>query len=80
MHIFEIDISYLNNQYSSTETFFAGVTQAFYFAIPVSVPLLICLRRLLVEGIPAGIASYLGNSVGQTFFLFMILGGSREYI
>jgi hypothetical protein len=80
MHIFEIDISYLNNQYSSTETFFAGVTQAFYFAIPVSVPLLICLRRLLVEGIPAGIASYLGNSVGQTFFIFMILGGSREYI
>ena len=80
MHIFEIDISYLNNQYSSTETFFAGVTQAFYFAIPVSVPLLICLRRLLVEGIPAGMASYLGNSVGQTFFLFMILGGSREYI
>jgi hypothetical protein len=80
MHIFEIDISYLNNQYSSTETFLAGATQAIYFAIPVSVPLLICLRRLLVEGVPAGIASYLGNSLGQTFFIFMVLGGSREYV
>lgn len=80
MNIFEIDISYLNNNYSSIETFFAGAIQAFSFAIPVSVPLLICLRRLLVEGIPAGIASYLGTTLGQTFFIFMVLGGFREYI
>lgn len=80
MNIFEIDISYINNNYSSIETFLAGVTQAFSFAIPLSVPLLICLRRLLVEGIPAGIVSYLGNSVGQTFFLFLVLGGFRSVI
>ena len=55
MNIFEIDISYINNNYSSIETFLAGAVQAFSFAIPLSVPLLICLRRLLVEGIPAGI-------------------------
>jgi hypothetical protein len=80
MNIFEIDISYINNNYSSIETFLAGAVQAFSFAIPLSVPLLICLRRLLVEGIPAGIVSYLGNSVGQTFFLFMVLGGFRDAI
>ena len=80
MNIFEIDISYINNNYSSIETFLAGGVQAFSFAIPLSVPLLICLRRLLVEGIPAGIVSYLGNSVGQTFFVFLILGGFRDVI
>ena len=80
MNIFEIDISYINNNYSSIETFLAGAVQAFSFAIPLTVPLLICLRRLLVEGIPAGIVSYLGNSVGQTFFLFMVLAGFRDVI
>jgi len=80
MNIFEIDISYINNNYSSIETVLAGAVQAFSFAIPLSVPLLICLRRLLVEGIPAGIVSYLGNSVGQTFFLFLVLAGFRDVI
>ena len=80
MNVFEIDIAYINNNYSSIETFLAGAVQAFSFSIPVSVPLFICLRRLLVEGIPAGVVSYLGNSLGQTFFLLMVLGGSRGVI
>ena len=80
MNIFEIDISYINNNYSSIETFLAGAVQAFSFAIPLSVPLLICLRRLLVEGIPAGVVSYLGNSVGQTLFLFLVIAGFRAVI
>ena len=80
MNIFEIDISYINNNYSAIETFLAGAVQAFSFAIPLSVPLFICLRRLLVEGIPAGVVSYLGNSVGQTFFLFLVLAGFRDVI
>ena len=80
MNIFEIDISYINNNYSSADVFFIGLTHAFSFAIPFSPPLLICLRRLLVQGIPSGIVSFLGTAVGQTLFTAFLLFGFRDII
>ncbi len=86
MNIFEVDISYLSipNEetfsFQSFEIFFIGLTHAFFSALPVSPPLFICLRRLLIQGVPAGIASYLATAIGETFFLFFILFGFRDLI
>jgi hypothetical protein len=52
----------------------------FFLALPFSPPLLICLRRVLIEDFRSGIASYLGTAVGYTFFLSLLLFGFREFI
>jgi hypothetical protein len=81
MNILEIDVSYINNNDSNAiNTFFIGITHSFLLSLPFSVPLLVCLRRLLVQGIPAGLFSYLGNAVAQTFFVSMLIFGFRDFI
>jgi hypothetical protein len=80
MNVFEIDTSYINNNYSSISIFLDGLSNSFLLALPMSVPLLICLRRLLVQGIPAGISCYFGTAVGQTFLTFLILFGFSDFI
>ena len=86
MNIFEVDISYLSTSneeifsLQSFEIFFIGLTHAFFSALPVSPPLFICLRRILVQGIPAGLTCYLATALGETCFLFFILFGFRDLI
>jgi hypothetical protein len=40
----------------------------------------ISVRRLIVQGIPAGLISFLGSAISETIFLFFILFGSLNFI
>lgn len=53
---------------------------AFFFSISLSPPLLIAFRTLVFQGIPAGIASYLGIGLGQICFLVLIYSGLTSIV
>jgi len=40
----------------------------------------ISVRRLIVQGIPAGLTSFFGSAISETIFLFFILFGSLSFI
>ena len=63
--------SFLHNK------FFIGFLNSLFVSLPTSALHLLAGRRLLVEGIPAGVAAGLGTIVGQSFFLASILFGWR---
>ena len=60
--------------------FILGFLNSFFLALPLSTSHFISARRLLVQGIPAGIASSLGTIIGQSFFFFCVLFGLRLFI
>ncbi len=64
----------------SNNKFFIGFLNSFFASLPLSVAHLISVRRLLVEGIPAGTASALGTILGQCFFLVCMLFGYRFFV
>nr|YP_002600961.1 hypothetical chloroplast RF1 [Pyramimonas parkeae]ACJ71141.1 hypothetical chloroplast RF1 [Pyramimonas parkeae] len=80
LNLSEINVSYLENHYSFFDTVFLGLTYSFPIALPLSPPLLICLRRIVVQGIRFGFASYLGTAIGYTFFFTLLLFGLRDFI
>lgn len=55
---------------------FEGFFHGLAFSFPVSVPVLVCLGRLLLEGFFAGFFAILGTLVGQLCFFFLILNGT----
>ena len=57
--------------------FFVGFLNSFFVSLPTSALHLLAARRLLVEGIPAGVAAGMGTIVGQSCFLASILFGWR---
>ena len=57
-----------------------GFLNSFFFCLPISCAHVICARRLLIQGIPAGIASGLGTILGQWWFATCILFGLRSFI
>lgn len=60
--------------------FTEGLFTSFFFCIPNSIIHFLTLRRLIVEGIPAGLAATCGTFCAQLFFLILILTGSRFVI
>lgn len=56
---------------------FLGVLNSFFFTLPTSVVHLISVRRLLIQGIPAGVFSISGYLLGQFLFLICVLFGIR---
>ena len=66
--------SYENNK------FMLGFLNSFFLALPLSTSHFISARRLLVQGVPAGIASSFGTVIGQSFFFFCVLFGLRLFI
>ena len=80
LNIFEVNLSYLEEQFSVIDTLFLGCTHAITLAIPFSPPLLICLRRLLVQGALAGFVSYLGTTVGYLVFFTFLFFGARDLV
>ena len=66
--------TYGNNKY------LLGFLNSFFFCLPISCAHVICARRLLIQGIPAGIASGLGTILGQWWFATCILFGLRSFI
>ena len=67
----------LKNNISVNTLFFEGFLTSFFFCIPNSVIHFLCLRRLIVEGIPAGLSAACGTFCAQILFLLFILTGSR---
>lgn len=66
--------SYENNK------FFIGFLNSFFLSLPISCVHFIWLRRLLIQGIPAGIASGFGTVLGQWFFTTSVVFGLRFFI
>lgn len=54
-----------------------GFLNAFFLALPFSVPQFLGIRRWLIQGSVAGLASMIGFRVGQTLFFASILLGFR---
>ena len=76
----EFDLTYLENSYSILDTFVLGFTYSFTMALPFSPPLLICLRRIVIQGIRIGLASYVGTALGYTVFFSLLFFGARDLI
>ncbi len=66
--------SYLDNK------FFLGFLNSFFLCLPLSVAHIISTRRLLIQGLAAGIFSNLGTICGQIVLLICILFGGRFFI
>ena len=59
---------------------FLGFLNSFFFSLPISCAHIICARRLLIQGIPAGLAAGFGTVLGQWWFAACILLGLRFFI
>ena len=57
-----------------------GFLNSFFLYLPISVPILIAIRTLVVKGIPAGIFAGWGILTGQMLFLICVLLGIRDII
>lgn len=57
--------------------FIIGLLNSFFLCLPLSTTHLISIRRLLIQGVPAGLSSSLGTIIGYTCFLFSVLFGLR---
>jgi hypothetical protein len=74
----ELDKSFFSFfEYSSlnSKNFFIGFLNSFFLVLPFSIPQILSIRALLINGIPAGICSALGTIVGQFIFFSFILFG-----
>lgn len=60
--------------------FLIGFSNSFFACLPISCSSLICIYRLMINGIPASFSSLLGNILGQSCFLICILFGLRSFI
>ena len=62
---------------SITAIFISAFMMSFYFWLPNSIIQILIIRRLLVEGIPAGLFAALGTLTAQIFSLIVLLFGFR---
>lgn len=60
-----------------TNKFIIGFLNSFFLCLPLSTTHLISVRRLLIQGVPAGLISSIGTIIGYTCFLFSVLFGLR---
>ena len=63
-----------------TNKLFVGFLNSFFISLPFSCSHFLSARRLLVQGIPAGIASGFGTIIGQTWFLICVIFGLRVFL
>lgn len=57
--------------------FIIGLLNSFFLCLPLSTTHFISVRRLLIQGVPAGLVSSIGTILGYTCFLFSVLFGLR---
>lgn len=60
--------------------FILGLFNSLFLTLPISVTHLISIRRLLIQGIPAGFFSISGYLLGQCLFLIFVVFGIRELL
>ena len=72
--------TFLETPIYGTNKFLIGFLNSIFLSLPLSAAHLISIRRLFIQGIPAGIFSGLGTISGQSAFLFCVLFGWRFFI
>ena len=70
-------ITFLQPAVSSNNKLFLGLLNSFFLSLPLSAAHLIAVRRLLIQGIPAGIAAGLGTVLGHWLLLTWVVFGLR---
>jgi|TARA_B110000971_G_C19988862_1_gene490948 hypothetical protein len=80
MSVLEVNLAFFDIYHSFADTLLVSFQHAFFLALPFSPPLLISLRRVLIEDFRSGVASYLGTTFGYTLFLALLLFGFRQLI
>ena len=60
--------------------FILGFLNSFFLSLPLSVIYILAIRRLLIQGIPAGVYSIGGYLVGQILFLACTIFGVRQIL
>ena len=69
--------SFIEQPLNIHNKFLLGILNSFFISLPFSVSHLISLRRLIVQGLPAGIFAAFGTIFGQILFLIFVLFGFR---
>ncbi|BDA51887.1 Uncharacterized membrane protein ycf78 (chloroplast) [Coccomyxa sp. Obi] len=59
---------------------FLGFLNSFFACLPISAAHILSARRLLVQGIPAGVAAGSGIVVGQCWFVACVIFGLRGFL
>jgi hypothetical protein len=72
--------SFLNKSHLNSNNFATGFLNSLFLAIPCSVPQILSLRALIINGVPAGISSALGTIFGQILFFGCILFGFESLL
>ena len=69
---------------SNSELFFeifrTGVFHGLFFSLPFSIPMLICFRRYILDGVSLGHYAFAGTLLGHLSFLFCTIKGIRPII
>lgn len=73
-------LTFLETPALSNNRFLIGFSNSFFTCLPISCSSLICIYRLMINGIPAAFFSLLGNILGQFCFLICVLFGLRSFI
>lgn len=67
--------SFFDNSSLNSKNFFTGFLNSFFLVLPFSIPQLLTIRALIINGLPAGIFAALGTICGQFIFFSSILFG-----
>ena len=78
--IFQDSHLFLTPSSNFIDIFLLAILNGLFFSISLSPPLLIAFRTLVFQGVPAGVASYLGIGLGQILFLLIIYSGFTSVI
>ena len=73
-------LTFLETPALSNNRFLIGFSNSFFACLPISCSSLICIYRLMINGVPAALFSLLGNILGQSCFLICVLFGLRSFV
>ncbi len=74
------DLSFFPSSNGTWNQLLPGFWNSFFLVLPFSPARILWVRRLVIQGIPAGVSSGLGLIVGQLIFLFVAIFGFRVFM
>lgn len=72
--------TFFDKSHFTSTNFLTGFSNSLFLSLPFSVPHLLTLRALIINGTPAGVSAAVGTFLGQTLFLGCILFGCEFII
>ena len=69
--------NFTQNSIFNLNFFLNGFGNSFFLSLPGSIGTLIILRRIILQGIPAGIAATVGSVIGTCFIMVSVTFGGR---